>query len=94
MKIARNDQSLNKQYECVFLDFFNPAQDSRRFVEFLQQISPCKYKTSQKLVSHDINNSTYNYKQTYKVELPAVCKDDLIVLDKQTASKLGFTIQI
>jgi len=77
------------------LDFFyGRPQDSRRFVEFLQQISPCKYKTSQKLVSHDINNSTYNYKQTYKVELPAVCKDDLIVLDKQTASKLGNMGQI
>lgn len=72
------------------LDFFyGRPQDSRRLVEFLQHISPVKYKTAQKLVGHDVNNSTYNYKQTYNVELPPVCKDDLVCLDKKYAAKIG-----
>ena len=38
-------------------------------------------------VSHDVNNATYNYKQTYHVELPTVCKNDLICLSKKQAGK-------
>jgi len=72
------------------LDFFyGRPQDSRKLLEFLQHISPVKYKTSQKLIGHDVNNATYNYKQTYHVELPTVCKDDLICLSKKQAGKLG-----
>ena len=40
-------------------------------------------------MGHDVNNSTYNYKQTYNVELPPVCKDDLVCLDKKYAAKIG-----
>ena len=70
------------------LDFFyGRPQDSRKLLEFLQHISPVKYKTSQKLIGHDVNNATYNYKQTYHVELPTVCKDDLICLSKKQAGK-------
>ena len=38
-------------------------QDSRKLLEFLQHVSPVKYKTAQKLIGHDVNNATYNYKQ-------------------------------
>ena len=64
-------------------------QDSRKLLEFLQHISPIRYKTSQKLIGHDVNNATYNYKQTYNVEIPVICKDDLICLEKKYAAKLG-----
>ena len=75
------------------LDFFyGRPQDSRKLLEFLQHISPVKYKTSQKLIGHDVNNATYNYKQTYHVELPTVCKDDLICLSKKQAGKGHVTI--
>ena len=73
---------------CIYAVIFRP-QDSRRLLEFLQHVSPVKYKTSQKLIGHDINNSTYNYKTTFHVELPTVCKDDLICLSKKAAKKLG-----
>jgi len=72
------------------LDFFyGRPQDSRKLLEFLQHVSPVKYKTAQKLIGHDVNNATYNYKQTYHVELPTVCKDDLVCLSKKAARKLG-----
>ena len=70
------------------LDFFyGRPQDSRKLLEFLQHISPVKYKTTQKLIGHDVNNATYNYKQTYHVELPSVCKDDLICLSNKQAGE-------
>jgi len=72
------------------LDFFyGRPQDSRRLLEFLQHVSPVKYKTSQKLIGHDTNNATYNYKTTFHVELPTVCKDDVVCLSKKMAKKLG-----
>jgi len=77
------------------LDFFyGRPQDSRKLVEFLQHVVPIKYKTAQKLVGHDTHNATYNYKTTYHCELPVVCKDDLICLDKKLAAKIGNMGQI
>merc|ERR1712168_204243 len=69
--------------------FFAEKQSSRKFLEFLQAVLPIKYSTSQKLISHDVHTSTYNYKYTTLVELPHVSKDDVICLPKSTSSKLG-----
>jgi len=33
-----------------------------------------RYQSSQKLVSHDTHSNTYNYKTSYAVEMPPVCK--------------------
>jgi len=38
-------------------------------VEFLQSVVPCRYKSSEKLISHDVHNNTYNYKYTFSVEI-------------------------
>ena len=38
-------------------------------VDFLLSVIPCQYKTSQELVSHDIQSNVYNYKYTYFVEV-------------------------
>ena len=33
-----------------------------------------RYKTSEKLISHDVHNNTYNYKYTFSVEIVPVCR--------------------
>jgi len=72
------------------LDFFFPdKQTSRKFLEFLMAVMPIKYSTSQKLISHDVHTSSYNYKYTTLVELPVVSKDDVICVPKSIQSKLG-----
>ena len=38
-------------------------------VDFLMSVIPCQYKTSQELVSHDIQSNVFNYKYTYFVEV-------------------------
>ena len=32
---------------------------------------PIKYQHSKKLISHDVNSNTYNYKYTFSVEVSA-----------------------
>ena len=56
----------------------------------MQQVPPVKYKTSQKLIGHDVNNASYNYKTTFHVELPTICKDDVVcLLKKSVVQKLN-----
>ncbi|CAI8017279.1 60S ribosomal export protein NMD3 [Geodia barretti] len=54
--------------------FFAQKQEARKLVDFLQTVVPCRYKTSQELVSHDIHSNTFQYKHTFSVELVPVCK--------------------
>ena len=42
---------------------------ARKMVDFLLSVVPCQYKTSQELVSHDINSNVFNYKYTFFVEV-------------------------
>nr|CAB3264376.1 60S ribosomal export protein NMD3 [Phallusia mammillata] len=77
------------------LDFFYAIkQDARKFTEFLTNILPCRYQTSQKLISHDTHNNTYNYKTSYSVELPPVCKDDIVCLPRKLAQQMGNLSQL
>jgi len=72
------------------LDFFYSLdQDAVKLKNFLMKILPCRYFDSKKLISHDTHNSTYNYKISYSVELPQVCKDDIVILPRKLANQLG-----
>lgn len=44
-------------------------------------------KYSRKLVSADIRDNSADYKHNYLIEIVPICKDDLIVLPKELASK-------
>jgi len=77
------------------LDFYYAnKQHGRRMVDFLATVVPCRTKTSQRLVSHDIHNNTYNYKDTFSVEIATVSKDDIVCLPNKVAKSLGNMNQI
>lgn len=72
------------------LDFFySSKQDARKFTDFLQSVMPSRYQSSQQLISHDVHSNTYNYKTTFSVEIPPVCKDDVVCLPKKLSQRLG-----
>ena len=50
---------------------------------------PCRVKPSKKLISHDQNSNLFYIKYSFMIEIAPVCKDDLIVLDKETSKNLG-----
>ena len=55
---------------CSPSDFLFPLQ-GKTLVEFHQSMIPIKYQHSKKLISHDVNSNTYNYKYTFSVEVSA-----------------------
>lgn len=70
------------------LDFyFVNASHAKRFAEFIGTIVPTKVTRSKKLISHDDNSNVFGYKYTWLVEIPPICKDDLVVLPR--GGKLG-----
>lgn len=72
------------------LDFYFATESKgKTLVEFLQSMIPIKYGHSKKLISHDVNSNTYNYKYTFSVEVVPVCKDNVVALPRSLAHKLG-----
>lgn len=51
-------------------------------------------KTSEQLISLDVQNSSTNYKSTYSVEIIPICKDDLVCLPKKLAHYLSNISQL
>ena len=50
---------------------------------------PTKVKPSKQLISSDEQNSIYNFKFTFSVEIPKVCKDDLVIITPKVSSAFG-----
>jgi len=72
------------------LDFyFNSLSHCKQFIEFLQQVVPIRYQQSKKLISHDAKNNTHSYKFSFSVEMPPICKEDLVCLPPRLSSQLG-----
>jgi nonsense-mediated mRNA decay protein 3 len=90
LKHKAHTNTLNIKNRPDGLDFyFANKQDARKFLDFLLSIVPCRYQTSQQLISHDIHNNTYNYKHTFSLEIVPVCKDDVVCLPAKLAHNLG-----
>merc|ERR1719266_3230698 len=47
-----------------------------------------------KLISHDQNSNTYNYKYVFSVEVVPICKDNVVCLPVRLARSLGSIGQI
>ena len=43
-------------------------------MEFLSSVVPIRSQHAKRLVSHDANSNTYNYKYTTSVEIVPICK--------------------
>ncbi len=72
------------------IDFlFKERRHAVKFVEFLQTLFPTRTKQSKQLISQNEQNNTYNYKYAFSVDIPLVCKDDLVVLKPKLANSLG-----
>lgn len=72
------------------LDFFYAQkQDARKLVDFMMGVVPCRYKTSQELISHDTHTNVFNYKHTFSLEIVPICKDNIVCLPKKLAQSLG-----
>jgi len=72
------------------MDFYFPDKGkSAKFMSFLESVVPTQVRSSKKLISTDVKSNISNYKHTNLVEIPPVCKNDLILLSKKMANNLG-----
>jgi nonsense-mediated mRNA decay protein 3 len=46
-------------------------------------------KPSQQLISQDDNSNKFNYKYSFSVELPKICKDDLVIIPHKMRNLFG-----
>ncbi|TMS07286.1 60S ribosomal export protein NMD3 [Larimichthys crocea] len=80
--------SLENAHEGIDF-YYGTKQHAQKMVDFLQCTVPCRSKTSQRLISHDIHSNTYNYKSTFSMEIVPVCKDNVVCLSPRLAQSLG-----
>mmetsp|Transcript_33617 Transcript_33617/g.56993 ORF Transcript_33617/g.56993 Transcript_33617/m.56993 type:complete len:352 (-) Transcript_33617:835-1890(-) len=72
------------------LDFYFPSKSlGQHMVNFLESVIPVRSKFSKKLITQDDRSNTYRYKYTWCSEIPPVCKDDLVVLNKRMCASMG-----
>lgn len=69
--------------------FFTKRSDATKLIEFVQAVLPTSVRESKELISHNVQNSDYNYKFTTVIEIPKICKDDLVVLPKKLCKEFG-----
>lgn len=77
------------------LDFFySNRQHAQKMCDFLTSVAPVRMKTSEQLISLDVQNASTNYKSTYSVEIIPICKDDLVCLPRKLANSLSNISQL
>ncbi|SCV74009.1 BQ2448_6441 [Microbotryum intermedium] len=79
--------------------FYSTKQHALKMVNFLGAIAPVRHpslraKTSEQLISQDIQNSTTNSKLTYSVEIIPICKDDVVCLPRKVAMAMSNISQL
>ena len=62
---------------------------AQKMVDFLQGCLPIKAKSSKQLISANEKDNTYNYTYSYILDIPKICKDDLVLIHPKLAKMLG-----
>lgn len=85
-KAHKNTVSIEESREGI--DFlYSQQKHAVTMVDFLTTVVPCRTSKSSELYSQDSHSAKKLYKFTYSVELVPICKEDLLVLPKQTVPK-------
>jgi len=56
---------------------------------FIQQILPVRWSTAKQLQAHDQKSNIFTHTYSYSVEMPAICKDELVCIPLRLATSLG-----
>lgn len=83
-----------KEMEGGINFYYQAKNNARKMVDFLMAMIPCQYKTSQELVSHDIQSNIFNYKYTFFVEITRICKDEVVCLPVSVSRYLNHMSQV
>jgi hypothetical protein len=72
------------------LDFyFLAVPHAQTFASFISRLAPMRLKSSQKMVSEDNHSNTANVRHTVICDMVPLCRDDLILVHKQSRGLLS-----
>lgn len=72
------------------LDFFFASKNhGQKLVDFVNSRVPTRIRESKELVSQDDHSNIYKYKHTWMVEMPKVCREDLVILPRKLCKANG-----
>jgi nonsense-mediated mRNA decay protein 3 len=72
------------------LDFHWTTRNTAQVLtQFLQSVVPVRTSESKRLISHNEKDGTAHFKFTVMVEIVPLCRNDLVILPKATASAMG-----
>lgn len=69
--------------------YFKTKSHAQKLLDFFNGSVPNIHWESKQLISHDTKNNTYNYKYTFYLEIPKICKNDLVVVPKKLCKEFG-----
>ena len=81
LKVSEEDDGINFYYKNT--------THAQRLIDFLNTILPISVKNSKQLISHDESSNVFVYKYTFSVEIPRMCRNDLVLLPPKLARELG-----
>ncbi|CAN0215924.1 unnamed protein product [Ectocarpus fasciculatus] len=79
--------------------YFGAKHDAVEFVGYLSSVAPIRSRESTKarnkiLVSTDNHSNVRNTQHTVAIDVPTLCRDDLVALPKGTGNRLQGTIAV
>jgi nonsense-mediated mRNA decay protein 3 len=86
LKVDQEDDGINFYYKN--------STHAQRLIDFLGSLLPITVKNSKQLISHDESSNIFVYKYGFSVEIPRICRDDLVLIPKKLATVLGGCSQL
>lgn len=69
--------------------FFKNKSHAQKLIDFLNGQVPHSNKESKQLISQDTRNNSYNYKYTFYIEIPKICRNDIVILPMKLCTEFG-----
>jgi nonsense-mediated mRNA decay protein 3 len=90
LKHRMHEKCLNVKEVTDGIDFFFAAKNqAMRFVDFVKNVAPVKYFTSERLITHDMKSNIFNYKYSFSIDIPPICREDLVCLPHKLSRQMG-----
>ncbi|CAN0253120.1 unnamed protein product [Pylaiella littoralis] len=74
--------------------YFGAKHDAVEFVGFISSVAPIRSRESTKLVSTDNHSNVRNSQHTVAIDVPTLCRDDVVALPKSAGNRLQGTVVV
>jgi nonsense-mediated mRNA decay protein 3 len=69
--------------------YWGKSRESKRFLDFVKKIVPCRVTSTKTLISHDVKSNTHRYQYTHRIDVVPLSKFDLVWIGSKKRSLYG-----